>query len=223
MNYLKTSFIIVCLLLTGCETMPDRDPDFAPVRPEALRPPVQNTGSIYQANYDMRLFEDQIARRVGDIITILFDERIQAKKSADLNVNKNADITVTVPKLYGMDPAVVMGGALENQVVANRNMLGNGQANQSNSLTGSITVTVVDVLPNGNLKVRGEKRVSLNQGNEYIRVSGIIRLTDIDASNQINSSQLADATIMYTGDGIIADASRPGWINRTFMHWLFPF
>lgn len=122
-----------------------------------------------------------------------------------------------------MDPSVFMGGALDNQVTAKRNLLGNGQSNQSNSLTGSITVSVVDVLPNGNLKVRGEKRVSLNQGNEYIRVSGIIRSIDIDASNQIQSSQLADATIMYTGDGVIADASRPGWFSRTFMHWLFPF
>ena len=184
---------------------------------------MQKTGSIYQNNYDMRLFEDQIARRVGDIITILFDERIQAKKSADVNINKDTDISVTVPKLYGMDPSIVMGGALDNQVTAQRNLLGNGQANQSNSLTGSISVTVVEVLPNGNLRVRGEKRVSLNQGNEYIRVSGMIRITDIDALNQINSSQLADATIMYTGDGVIADASRPGWFSRTFMHWLFPF
>jgi len=223
MNYLKISFIGACLILTGCETMPDRDPDFAPVHPEVLRPPMQKTGSIYQNNYDMRLFEDQIARRVGDIITILFDERIQAKKSADVNINKDTDISVTVPKLYGMDPSIVMGGALDNQVTAQRNLLGNGQANQSNSLTGSISVTVVEVLPNGNLRVRGEKRVSLNQGNEYIRVSGMIRITDIDALNQINSSQLADATIMYTGDGVIADASRPGWFSRTFMHWLFPF
>ncbi|BCG65262.1 MAG: flagellar L-ring protein precursor FlgH [Methyloprofundus sp.] len=223
MKYLKMSLLLMCIGLVGCETLPDRDPEFAPVRPEALRPPMHNSGSIYQANYDMRLFEDQIARRVGDIITILFDERMQAKKAADINVNKDTDISVTVPKLYGMDPSVFMGGALDNQVTAKRNLLGNGQSNQSNSLTGSITVSVVDVLPNGNLKVRGEKRVSLNQGNEYIRVSGIIRSIDIDASNQIQSSQLADATIMYTGDGVIADASRPGWFSRTFMHWLFPF
>ncbi len=223
MKILKIGVLGICIGLAGCETLPDRDPEFAPVRPEALRPPLNQTGSIYQANYDMRLFEDQIARRVGDIITILFDERMQAQKAADFEVNKDTDITVTVPKLYGMDPSVFMGGALENQVTAKRQLLGDGLANQSNSLTGSITVSVVDVLPNGNLKVRGEKRVALNQGNEYIRVSGIIRSIDISASNQINSSQLADATIMYTGDGVVADASRPGWFSRTFMHWLFPF
>lgn len=80
MKYLKMSLLLMCIGLVGCETLPDRDPEFAPVRPEALRPPMHNSGSIYQANYDMRLFEDQIARRVGDIITILFDERMQAKR-----------------------------------------------------------------------------------------------------------------------------------------------
>lgn len=108
-------------------------------------------------------------------------------------------------------------------LIPKRNALGNGQANQSNSLTGSISVSVVEVLPNGNLKVRGEKRVSLNQGNEYLRVSGIIRPNDISATNTVSSSQLADATIMYTGDGAVADASRMGWISRSFFSWLFPF
>jgi len=223
MKLLKISILLASLVLVGCETLPDRDPEFAPVRPEVLKPPMQKTGSIYQNNYDMRLFEDQIARRVGDILTITLDERTQAKKSADINVNKNLDITMTVPKLYGMDPSIVMGDALTNQVQASRNALGNGQANQSNSLTGSITVSVVEVLPNGNLKVRGEKRVALNQGNEYIRVSGIIRPIDIDASNTVASGLLADATIMYTGDGAIADANRMGWLSRTFFSWMFPF
>lgn len=223
MKLLKISILSAVFVLTGCETLPDRDPEFAPVRPEALRPPIQKTGSIYQNNYDMRLFESQIARRVGDILMVTLAENTKAKKSADINVNKDLDITLTVPKLYGMDPSVVMGDALTNQITAKRNALGNGQANQSNSLTGSISVSVVEVLPNGNLKVRGEKRVSLNQGNEYLRVSGIIRPIDISATNTVSSSQLADATIMYTGDGAVADASRMGWISRSFFSWLFPF
>ena len=223
MKLLKISILSTVFVLTGCETLPDRDPEFAPVRPEALRPPIQKTGSIYQNNYDMRLFESQIARRVGDILMVTLAENTKAKKSADINVNKDLDITLTVPKLYGMDPSVVMGDALTNQITAKRNALGNGQANQSNSLTGSISVSVVEVLPNGNLKVRGEKRVSLNQGNEYLRVSGIIRPIDISATNTVSSSQLADATIMYTGDGAVADASRMGWISRSFFSWLFPF
>jgi flagellar L-ring protein precursor FlgH len=84
-------------------------------------------------------------------------------------------------------------------------------------------VTVVDVLPNGNLKIRGEKRVTLNDGSEYIRLSGIVRIVDIDASNTILSSKVADATIMYTGDGTVADTSKMGWFSKVFLSPFFPF
>jgi len=222
-------FSLLSLFLTGCETLPDRDPEFAAVRPEVLKKPIRNTGSIYQSNFDLRLFEDQVARRVGDIVTIIFDEQMQAKKSADSKLSKSSDISVTIPNIYGVDPAVMMaalgknGMSLDSEIKAERDMQGKGDANQSNSLSGSISVTVVEVFTNGNLRVRGEKRVALNQGSEYIRVSGIIRSIDITTTNQINSSQLADATIMYTGDGAIADASRVGWFSRLFLHWSFPF
>ncbi len=222
-------FSLMSVVLTGCETLPDRDPEFASVRPEVLHKPVRNTGSIYQSNFDLRLFEDQVARRVGDIVTIVFDEQMKAKKDADSKISKSSDISVTIPSIYGIDPAVALaalgknGMSLDSEITAERDIQGKGNANQSNSLTGSISVTVVEVFSNGNLKVRGEKRVSLNQGSEYIRVSGIIRATDITATNTVNSSQLADATIMYTGDGAVADASRMGWASRLFMHWSFPF
>jgi len=220
---IASAFILCGLVLTGCETMPDRDPEFAPARPKALKPQANTSGSIYQSSSNINLFEDQIAHRVGDIVIIIFDEQIKAKKDADIKVSKDTDISITAPKIYGMDPSAFLGGALENEIQASRSMEGKGNTNQSNSLTGSISVSVVEVFPNGNLSVRGEKRVSLNQGNEYIRVSGIIRRVDITPSNEVFSSQLADATIMYTGDGAVADASRLGWLSRTFMSWLFPF
>ena len=215
--------MLLALALTGCETMPDRDPEFAPVSPELLKPQVKRTGSIYQSSSNINLFEDQIAHRIGDIVIVIFDEQIKAKKDANIKVSKDADVSVTVPKLYGMDASSFLNKSLENEIQAAREMQGKGKTDQSNSLTGSISVSVVEVHPNGNLRVRGEKRVSLNQGNEYIRVSGIIRRIDITPSNQVYSSQLADATIMYTGDGAVADASRMGWFSRIFMSWLFPF
>ena len=139
--------------------------------------------------------------------------------------HKNEYLDKRTEVLVGLAAAMGMrgGASLDSEISAERDLQGKGNANQSNSLTGSISVTVVEVFTNGNLKVRGEKRVSLNQGSEYIRVSGIIRSTDITATNQVKSSQLADATIMYTGDGAIADASRMGWGSRLFMHWIFPF
>ena len=97
------------------------------------------------------------------------------------------------------------------------------QTIQSNLLEGDITVTVVEVLPNGYLMVRGEKRIGINQGNEYIRLSGIVRPIDIDSTNTILSTRLADPTIIYVGDGVLADSNEMGWLSRFFVSGLFPF
>jgi len=215
--------MFVALILVGCETMPARDPAFAPMPPIAQPPSQYSTGSIYKTNYDMRLFEDQIARRVGDVLTVRLNEKTQAKKDADIDVQKDTDISVEAPTLFGVASATILGHSPKTRVVANRKATGAGIANQSNSFTGDISVTVYAVQPNGNLLVRGEKRMTLNQGSEYIRISGIVRPIDIDAANVVPSSKVADATIMYTGDGAVADASKLGWFNRILNHWLFPF
>lgn len=208
-------------LLTGCENIPQRDPSFAPVEPANLKPPVSNSGAIYQAGYDIRLFEDQSARRVGDILTVKLQETTKAEKKADLDTSKDTKIKGEIPNMFGMSAAAV--GKLATEASLKDEFKGTGNADQSNSLTGDISVTVVDVLPNGNLKIRGEKRVTLNRGSEYIRLSGLVRPFDIDASNSVLSSKVADATIQYTGDGAVADASKVGWFNRLIMSPLFPF
>ncbi len=208
-------------MLTGCENIPERDPAFAPVEPANLRPPVSNSGAIYQAGYDMRLFEDQSARRVGDILTVRLQEITRAQKIADLDTSKETKIKGEAPNMLGMSAAAI--GSLATEASLKDEFRGAGNANQSNSLVGDITVTVVDVLPNGNLKIRGEKRVTLNRGSEYIRLSGLVRPFDIDASNSVLSSKVADATIQYTGDGAVADASKVGWFNRILLSPLFPF
>ena len=211
------------LVSAGCDTLPKRDPDFAPVQSADLRPPMQNNGSIYQPSYDMRLFENNVARRVGDILTVILREKTQANKTADLDSAKNTSISVTAPTLWGVVSETLFGHDLETSLEASKKVEGEGEANQSNSLTGNISVTVVEVLPNGNLKIRGEKRVTLNDGSEYIRLSGIVRPEDINAGNSILSTQVADPTIMYTGDGPVADSSKVGWLARFFLGPLFPF
>ncbi len=210
-------------ILVGCETLPKRDPAFAPVQPANLRPPQKVTGAIYQAGYDVRLFEDHTARRMGDILTVILEEDTKAKKKADLDAAKNNSISVTAPNIAGIDPSILFGKDLSATLASNHKFEGEGQANQSNSLKGNISVTVVDVFPNGNLRVRGEKRVTLNDGSEYVRVSGIVRPIDISASNTISSGKVADATIMYTGDGAVADSSKLGWFAKFFLSPVFPF
>jgi flagellar L-ring protein precursor FlgH len=217
------SIVLLSGLLAGCETLPKRDPDFAPVQPADLRPPAQNNGSIYQAGYDMRLFEDFAARRVGDILTIKLKEATAAKKKADSSETKESNVSVTAPTLFGMAASTVLGHDIQTEFNASKSFQGQGDAQQSNSLTGDISVTVVEVIPNGNLRVRGEKRVTLNDGDEYVRVSGIVRPIDIDASNSLPSSKLADATIMYTGEGAIADSNKVGWLGRILLSPWFPF
>ncbi|OQW78498.1 MAG: flagellar basal body L-ring protein [Proteobacteria bacterium ST_bin11] len=223
----KILLVAAITLLVGCDTLPKRDPDFAPVQPADLRPPQQSNGAIYQAGYDMRLFEDHAARRVGDILTVTFDENTNAIKQANSRASKNSDIQVqgSAPTIFGLASSALLGHDLSTalEYSTDRSSEGRGDARQSNRLTGGISVTVVDVLPNGNLRVRGEKRVTLNDGSEYIRLSGIVRPIDINVANTLPSSKVADATIMYTGDGALADTNKPGWISRILSSPLFPF
>lgn len=207
----------ILLLLTACTQTPPKEPEFATVKPANLRPPPQNNGAIYQSGYDMRLFEDNKARRVGDILNVTLRELTRANKADGLDAKKEDKANAAVPLFFGM------AAALDTELSAKREFKGAGSANQSNSLNGNISVTVIEVLPNGNLKIRGEKRVTLNQGDEFIRLSGIVRPVDIDPTNSISSDKVADATIMYIGDGATADSSKRGWLGRILSSPWFPF
>lgn len=224
MNRLKIGLILSVLgLMAACTPLPQRDPAFAPVQPADLRPPLQTNGAIYQSGYDMRLFEDNKAMRVGDVLTIKLQEQTQAKKKADQDTKKDTSISGSVPSLFGVAASSLLGSDMKTELAFANQFQGEGASNQSNSLSGNISVTVVELLPNGNLRVRGEKRVTLNQGDEFIRLSGIVRPVDIDTSNTISSDKVADATIMYTGTGAMADASKVGWFSRILMSPWFPF
>jgi flagellar L-ring protein precursor FlgH len=226
MTIYKLNVISLSLaLLAGCaEMLPQaRDPAFAPVAPADLRPPMQNTGAIYQPGYDMRLFEDNKATRVGDILTIKLQEVTQAKKADDMNATKNNSMSVSAPSLMGFALSALTGNDAKTELASKRTFNGQGKADQSNSLHGNISVTVAEVLPNGNLRVRGEKQVTLSQGDEYIRLSGIVRPVDIAPDNSISSDKVADATIMYIGDGAVADAGKAGWLSRALLSPWFPF
>lgn len=219
--------LILALALTGCADLlnppPSRDPAYAPARSEDMTPPMNNVGAIFQPGYESRLFEDLRARRVGDTLTIRLTERTDAQKDADTQADRSANTTVQAPMLMGQEAAQLLGYNLKTSLESSHAFAGQGSSNQSNALTGSLTVTVVEVLPNGNLRVRGEKRLGLNQGNEYVKLSGIVRPVDIDPTNTVDSSKVADATMIYNGDGVVSDANRMGWLQRFFYSVLFPF
>jgi len=220
------AFLFACQL-AGCASIlnppPNRDPAYSPARPEDMISPQQNLGGIYQSNNDLRLFEDVKARRVGDILTVRLVEKTDAQKDANTRADRTAVTKVKAPMLMGQEGAEILGYDVASSLEATNKFEGDGESNQSNALKGSIPVSVVEVLPNGYLRVQGEKRVGLNQGNEYIKLSGIVRPVDIDTNNAVESTKVADATMIYNGEGVIADANRMGWLQRLFTSVLFPF
>jgi flagellar L-ring protein FlgH len=234
---LRVSMLVVVLvMLTACEAPPRRDPEYAASYPAAHGSPAQSqaaSGAIFQGGYDIALFEDLRAHRIGDILTVRLSESNQAAKSNNNAVNKSGASTLKNPTILGAKPEFLLPGvlplaevasnSLETDLASSNNFSGKADSKQSNSLNGSITVTVADVLPNGNLVIRGEKRLNLNQGNEYIKISGMVRSVDIASDNSILSTKIADATIVYSGDGANADSSKVGWLGRFFMSAAFPF
>lgn len=212
-------------LLIGCAGHPYLDPpDFAPDKEVIYRaaPPAATEGAIYDQGHAVGLFEDFRARRVGDVVTVLLSESTNAAKSSDTSVGKDSSTNIANPTLLGR--GVSAGGSnLNFEMDSEHEFSGESDSNQSNSLEGQITVYVVEVLPGGNLVVQGEKWLKLNQGNEYIRLKGIIRPVDIASDNTILSTRVADARISYAGTGAVAEANKMGWLSRFFMSPLWPF
>lgn len=185
--------------------------NFAPVYPEdgytdsAALP----TGGIYTASSGGIFASDRRAARVGDILTVQFAERFQASKTQSTSGSRSNDYSIDMPDVLtlGLDDGVLDNGT-------DQSFAGRGQAQQSNSLTGRLSVQVVRVLPGGQLEIMGQKRLTLNNGNEYVRLTGVVRPEDISADNVILSDRIAHATIKYVGAGTVHDTSRPGWLRR---------
>ena len=214
------------LLLQACastriEVQPD--PMYAPVDLKAPQFQAVNNGSIYQQGRAVRLFEDSKAFRIGDLLTISLSESTNASKSASTTTAKDDDVSIGAGTVFGITPTHNGDSILSNSLEAERAFSGSGDSAQSNSLSGQITVMVVDILPNNNLVVRGEKIIGLNQGSEFLRISGIVRPQDVSSTNQVQSTKLANARIYYGGGGAIAEANTKGWLSRFFDSPSFPF
>lgn len=227
MNGLKRYYVVlsvaISVLISGCNSnaVKPNDPNFAPVSPDRLVPAPAQGGSLYQKNYGISLFDDHKAYRVGDIITVSLDENTESSKSADTSVKKDTDISLANPTLFGRTASGRYG--LGIGVESENDFSGSSLSGQSNSLVGNITVTIVDVLPNGVLKIRGEKWITLNQGEEYIRISGMVRTEDISANNQVSSMRIANSRISYGGVGTLADSNRQGVLSQFFNSRWWPF
>lgn len=221
---LKSCALICTLSITsGCSVVQIIEPDFTPAKPEIVVTDDTNTGAIYKVATNRFFFEDIRARRVGDVINVILDERTDATKTASTSANKGTTIALPSPSLFGGQVTGRGRDILANDISASSDFTGSGDSSQSNRLNGSIAVVVDEVLSNGNLRIRGQKRLTLNQGSEIVRVSGLIRPVDIAPDNTVLSNQIADANITYGGSGLLADANRAGWLTRVLTSPLWPF
>ena len=201
------------LLLAACGGGHHRYADYRPTLAPPPTPERVADGAIFHAaNGYAPLTSGNRASMVGDIITIALVERTQATKSNSASTDREGSISLTGPSTGPLD----FFNPSDARASGNLEFGGSGSAAQSNQLSGEISVTIAEVFPNGTMLVRGEKLVTLNRGDEYIRISGLVRQQDITPDNRIASTRVADARITYSGSGEIAVASRQGWLQRFF-------
>lgn len=222
--------IALACLLAGCNTVPPtqiHQPMTA--RPAPVPSPQSQSanGSIFQASHPGQpyfgyrpLFEDRRARSVGDILVISINEKTAASKKSDSSAARNQSSSFGVTSLAGLPGKSFLNSALEAS--SENKFDGKGAATNNNDFVGTITVTVTEVLPNGNLLVSGEKQIGINQGSEFIRFSGVVNPSNITGGNAVSSSQVADARMEYRANGYIDEAQVMGWLSRFFLTFL-PF
>jgi flagellar L-ring protein precursor FlgH len=213
-----------CALMSACGLLPGRQHKPEPVVARVLPPPTPRTdGAIYQAGQQMELFADLKARRVGDVLTIRLAESTNASKSAATKTAKTTAVNNTGPTIFGKTVTAAGVPILTTTMNGADSFDGEGSSTQGNSLAGSLTVTVMDVQANGNLVIQGEKTLKLNQGDEFVRVSGVVRPADIRTDNTVTSDKVADAHISYSGKGVIDSSNRVGWLARFFNSAYAPY
>lgn len=221
MNPVKLLLALIALVLAGCNTVPPTNvhqPMTA--RPAPAPAAAPSDGAIYHASAPLTLFETKRARAVGDILTIQIVERTAATKKGNSSASRKSSNDVSVPSIIGLPGKSFQGMTLSTS--GEHSFDGKGESNSSDTFTGTITVTVIDVLPNGNLLVSGEKQLGINQGTEFIRFSGVVDPSTIALGNVVSSTQVADARIEYRGNGYVDEAQIMGWLARFFLNFL-PF
>jgi flagellar L-ring protein precursor FlgH len=219
---IKLIILLSLTALAGCTSLPDvevkNDPEYTPVEPIEPGVDVVNTGSMYQVNYSNNLYSDIKAHRIGDIITVYLQESTSANKKAGTSIEKknNYDLGLdqSIFPTKGSSPLTISGGSAGFD--QSSKFQGDAGADQSNSLQGSITVNVVRVLSNGNLVIRGEKWLMLNNGEEFVRIKGVIRSEDVSSDNSVSSKRVANARIEYGGTGDFANTQKQGWLTSFF-------
>ncbi|WP_292934995.1 flagellar basal body L-ring protein FlgH [Noviherbaspirillum sp.] len=207
---------LLAVILAGCASVPEtiiQHPSSTSPQAPAAAPPAN--GAIFQAAAYRPMFEDRRPRMVGDILTIAINERTSAGKTADDSASKSGSVSFAAPTLFGV-PATTTAKASLSATSANK-FEDKGSSNASNTFSGTITVTVAQVLSNGNLVVAGEKQIALDKGIEYVRFSGVVNPVTIGAGNVVSSTQVADARFEYRTNSRIDKAEMMSQLTRFFL------
>ena len=219
-------FLLVCILgNTACNTVlfrPKKDP-YAATNPETPDYEQKINGSIYQEGMTVGLFDNRTARSVGDILTVDLVEGTDASASSSTQAQKQTNVDMPTPTVGGDQVTREGRDVLRNQVDAGRDFNGSGNTNQSHSMTGKISVTVAEVLPNRNMVVKGQKLLTINQASEYIQFSGIVRPEDIRPDNTVESQRVADAHIIYGDGGVLSSSNTMGPLGKFFSSKVYPY
>lgn len=227
-NFRRVLGVCIISTLTGCDALnppfPGTHPEYAPTYPTSPDPKQIRhvNGAIYDAETALPLFETPRARHVGDIITVILLEKTDAQKKASTRGQKNDTLKMTNKTFFGRPISMFGGYSFDFDMDSRRQFDGTGQEIQNNKLFGSISLTVSKVLSNGNMMVQGEKWYKINQGDEYIRLSGIIRPQDIKPDNTIVSDRIANARIAYGGVGELNNMNAQGWFSRFIWGPIYP-
>jgi flagellar L-ring protein precursor FlgH len=218
-------FLIVFFLLamSGCVKTGVVKSEYDPPKVAAVEPVKLRNGAIYQENMPVSLFADTTAHHVGDILTINLVENASAKSTSNTKAAKKQNVDMPSPKIAGSEVTQKNQKVLETKVNAGREFTAGGDTDESHSFTGTITVSVTDVMPNNYLVVRGEKVILLNQAEEYIQFSGIVRPQDIDINNTVTSGKVGDAKIRYGGHGVLSNANTMGPLAKFFQSPEYPY
>lgn len=214
--------LIAVLALAACATTAPPTAVHQPMtaRPEARAAIAPSSGAIFSVASARPLFEDRRARFVGDTLIINIQEKVQASKKSENKTTRSATVDVAVPTIVGLPFKGAQGTTLAASDTNNFN--GKGENTSSNDFTGTLTVTVIEVYPNGNLLVSGEKQIGLKEGEEFVRFSGVVNPNTITAANTVTSTQVADARIEYKANGFLDSAQVMGWLGRFFLTFM-PF
>jgi flagellar L-ring protein precursor FlgH len=210
--------LVLLLALAACSSPRDQIKvgPLTTARPQPLEPE-HPTGAIFRARGNVLLFEDYRPRATGDVLTIQLNETLNASQSATSNTEKKTNATAVIPGFKGVFGMALKG--LNTTASSDNAFNGTGATTSTGLFTGTITVTVIDVLANGNLVVAGEKQIGIRENSEVLRFSGVVNPALIQYGNVISSTQVADARLDYRGGGNIEQAQIQGWLGRFFNSW----